>query len=638
MTESEALIYIDSDSKLGLQAHAAAAIRNRRHHVRLIRALATILRLPLFMAATLLPSLPAHGESIRHVRTELQVAELVAGPLPASAWRYDAFAPQGVVAATAPAAGAFGRLILRADSNHAGFRVLRDNYGTADMPAAPVRHLPSVLQIDLVRDGDALIPRTRTPIPGTHPYWEFAVGVGRTWREPGDGEWMRAALPFSLVEVNANCVHNGVLTFVYAPAGRISRVAYQVSGETCAYFKVDLWGFLQADRSDVPMPDAASVVEAHRAEVSGRMSLRPLAQLAVDHPGADPAEFGNPAEVTPSQMSTWGVIVDGVHYSGGCPTRAGEYPFCAEFLLPSYSVAKSAFGSLGLMRLEKRFPGAREQQVVDFVPECAAKVGWGGVTFENLLDMSSGHWTSATAYVDEGSAATSRYFFDEPRHAGKIGHACGYSPRREAAGLSFVYRTSDTYLLGTALTAFVRRQLGPQADLLDDVVWPDLWRAAGLSPVADYSRRTRDDVRQPFVGFGLMLLPDDVAKLGRWLNPVSDSARALLDPRLLHSTLQLDPMDRGQVASADGMLLYNNGFWAARFDDLPGCDVPVFVPYMSGFGGVTIALLPNGVTYYYFSDGDEFRFRRAVDAAAQVRPYCGTGTASPAVAAREPAS
>ena len=139
----------------------------------------------------------------------------------------------------------------------------------------------------------------------------------------------------------------------------------------------------------------------------------------------------------------------------------------------------------------------------------------------------------------------------------------------------------------------------------------------GSVPWLDFSRRTRDDVRQPFVGFGLTLLPDDVAKLGQWLNPLSASARDLLDTRMLRSALQLDATDRGLATTADGTLLYNDGFWAMRIDDLPGCDVPVFVPFMSGFGGVTIALLPNGVTYYYFSDGNEFRFRRAVYAAAQ---------------------
>ncbi|MEY2919010.1 MAG: hypothetical protein RL261_315, partial [Pseudomonadota bacterium] len=143
---------------------------------------------------------------------------------------------------------------------------------------------------------------------------------------------------------------------------------------------------------------------------------------------------------------------------------------------------------------------------------------------------------------------------------------------------------------------------------------------------------------QPFVGFGLTLLPDDVAKLGQWLNPPSASAQDLLDTRMLRSALQFDPMDRGRTTSADGTLLYNDGFWAMRVDDLPGCDAAVFVPFMSGFGGVTIALLPNGVTYYYFSDGNEFRFRRAVYAAASLHPYCRTATASPAVVAKDPAS
>ncbi|MEY2919491.1 MAG: hypothetical protein RL261_796, partial [Pseudomonadota bacterium] len=370
--------------------------------------------LPLIVIGAL-ASIAVRGEPIAGARTELQVAELLRGSTPSSPWRMDAFAPTAAGATTNATVSAPGRLVLRDGPQRAGFRVLHDTYGAADAPSAPVRRLPSIVQVDLVQDGDALIPRQRTPIAGPHPYWEFAFGVGRTWHESADGEWTRAALPFSLMEVNANCLHHGVLTFVFGPAGRISRVAYQVSSETCAYLKVDLWGFLQAERSDGAMPGAAGVIEAYRTEASGRLPRRPLARLAIDHPGTDPAQFGNPAEVTPSQMSTWGVIVDGVHYNGGCPTRAGDYPFCAELLLPSYSVAKSVFGALGLMRLERRFPGAREQKVVDFVPECAAQGGWSGVTFENLLDMSSGHWTSNAAYADENSAATSKRFFDEPR-------------------------------------------------------------------------------------------------------------------------------------------------------------------------------------------------------------------------------
>ena len=594
---------------------------------------------PLALTASgLLLSIVALAAPVRAGRTELDVAELLAGTTPSQPWSMDAFAPPPAASQQAADDRRQVRLVLRADSRPAGFRVLRDTYGAADAPSAPARRLPPLAQVDLVQDGDALIPRSRVPMPGSHPYWEFAFGVGRTWQEPGDGAWTRAALPFSLMEVNANCLHNGVLTFVFAPAGRISRVAYQVSSETCAYFKADLWGFVQADWHEVAAADTARVAAGRRAELSSRVPRRPLAQLAVDHPGVSPAEFGHPSELTPSQVSTWGVIVDGIHYSGGCPTRAGEYPFCAELVLPSYSVAKSIFAGLALMRLEKRFPGTRARQVVDYVPACAEAGGWSGVSFADLLDMSSAHWNSVEAHVDEDSLAMSQRFFDEPRHAGKIGFACRQFPRHEAAGRHFVYRSSDTYVLGAALAAFVRQQLGPQADLLDDIVWPDVWRAAGFSPVADFSRRTRDDVRQPFVGFGLTLLPDDVAKIGQWLNPPSAAAWDRLDAHMLRSALQLDASDRGLPASADGTLLYNEGFWAARFDGLPGCQAPVYVPFLSGYGGISVVLLPNGVTYYYFSDGNEFRFRHAVDAAGQLRPYCRTATASPAVSARDPAS
>ena len=64
------------------------------------------------------------------------------------------------------------------------------------------------------------------------------------------------------------------------------------------------------------------------------------------------------------------------------------------------------------------------------------------------------------------------------------------------------------------------------------------------------------------------------------------------------------------------------------------------VPLVSGLTSPTYVdnSVTNGVTYYYFSDGNEFRFRRAIYAAAQLRPYCRTATASPAVMPEDPAS
>ena len=131
-------------------------------------------------------------------------------------------------------------------------------------------------------------------------------------------------------------------------------------------------------------------------------------------------------------------------------------------------------------------------------------------------------------------------------------------------------------------------------------------------------------VAQPFTGYGLMLLPDDVAKLGEYFNPAT-RADDLLDPAMRSAALQLDPTDRGMTTGPAGTLRYNNGFWAFKAEQLPGCTEPQYVPFMSGFGGISVVLMPNGVTYYYFSDNDEFRFRRAIDEAGRVRGFCQPG-------------
>jgi hypothetical protein len=54
-----------------------------------------------------------------------------------------------------------------------------------------------------------------------------------------------------------------------------------------------------------------------------------------------------------------------------------------------------------------------------------------------------------------------------------------------------------------------------------------------------------------------------------------------------------------------------------------GCAHPVWVPYMAGFGGINVLLLPNGTVYYYFSDGEAYRWATAAAEAHRIRPYCG---------------
>ncbi len=559
-------------------------------------------------------------------RTALRAGEMLGG------WSYVEPLP---MAAYAPresggrAADVFeGRLRLRAGAHPPGSRVLRDDYQTAASADAAVARLPD-LDLDFMQHGDRLIPARAGPFPSSHPYWEFVIGTGRVWREPDDDGYSRASIPFALVEVNANCVHNGVLSFLYRADGRMSKAAYQVSTETCAYFKADLWGLLVASYTPQPVPARDVIVRAHEIEAAGRLPRKPVAELARDYPGTNLSSFAHPEDVKPADLTTWGVVVGGIHYAGGCPTRAGEYPFCEQIELPSYSLAKSAFAALALMRLEKLYPGTRLERVSDHVPECRASGNWSDVSLENLLDMTSGNYLSAADHADEYEAGVDPGFFMAATHAAKIDYACNRFPRHAPPGERFVYRTSDTYILGSAMSDVVRRELGAKADIVDDVLAPGVWRAAGLGAAVGNVRRTRDAIAQPFTGYGLLLQPDDVAKLARFFESTSSLPGQLLDPAMYRAALQREPGDRGLRASEDGALVYNNGFWAVRVAGLPGCDADQFVPFMSGYGGISLVLMPNDVAYYYFSDGGDFHFMRALREAANIRPYCAPGSREP---------
>lgn len=530
------------------------------------------------------------------------------------------FAPS--TQASAPIAGFTGRLILSRDRTNRGLHVIRDDYGTARAAADNLQSLPP-FDFELVADGDNLIPVLRGPVRSAHPLWEFVVEPGRLWSEPGDGGYTRAALPFSLTERNANCTHNGLMTFLFNGHGEISRVAYQMGSETCLYLKFDLWGTLPAKLRAQAVPTAARVITDYRGDVARRLLTRPIGDLARDFPGADPSGFANPAEVAPEDMTLFGLVVDGVHYVGGCQTRHGPHPYCDVVDLPSYSLAKSLVAGLGSLALAREFPELLDEHIADYVPECWRAGGWADVRFRDALDMATGHYGSSLYDEDEKSGAMIDFFLAED-HRTKIRFACSHFPRKSAPGKIWVYHTIDTYVLGTALEAFVKKNRGKDADFYDDVLIERLWKPLGLSPVTHSTRRTRDASAQAFTGWGLTLQRDDIARLGQFLaapgTPRIDG-KAVLDEREAAIALQRDPNDRG-LAALDGSFRYARGFWAHEISRYIGCPEPVWVPYMVGFGGLTVLLMPNGLVYYYVSDGGAYRWARAAAEAHRIRPMC----------------
>ncbi len=137
-----------------------------------------------------------------------------------------------------------GTLTLLNTATSGGFTEIKDSYARTAKADNAWKHLPPV-SATLVQNGSHLIPVQRGLTVTGGSVYNLILSPGRAWSENGDAGRTRAALPFAIVERNANCVHNGALTFVF-DATTISKVRYQVTQETCAYQKFDMWGQVSA--------------------------------------------------------------------------------------------------------------------------------------------------------------------------------------------------------------------------------------------------------------------------------------------------------------------------------------------------------------------------------------------------------
>ena len=551
-----------------------------------------------------------------------------------------------------------GTLVLNGADlrNNAKHRVL---YGTGGMDI-PARHYLPEFAFQFVQDGTHLIPvkRAYQPEPaGGHPKWEYIVGPGRVWDEQGDHGFSRAAFTFALTEKGENCVHNGMMSFLFKDNGNISRVWYQITQETCAYYKMDLWGLARAEYQHGGVDNAGSVIAAYRDEVADQLEMRPIAQLEADAggsalPAASPAApdqeapnpYNDPAEHDPEHLTTYGVLYENRLYAGMARTRTGPYPYPQWMVMPLYSWSKAEFVGTAIALLSRLNPhgvsalpssgghgeggghsghhnrvAIENLMVADWIPQAQENGSWSNVTLGNLLDMASGHFHNPTVHqADEAELDLPGGFFPSLTNEGKLYFSANHFADQGNAGQIFVYHTSDFYLAGRMLELVSRKLYGKGIlQLMDEHVY----RGLKLSELARKPKVTYDDEQQPFSGYGAFAYPDDIAKLGRFLavDKGAINGTQVLDPGKLNSYLQLDLADQGIVAAVlSPNHRFNNGFWSKPLVTEGGCRSRIV--YESGYGGLTKVLgtrnpvLHNpGWVYFYVSDYGEFAYTSAVN-------------------------
>ncbi len=505
-----------------------------------------------------------------------------------------------------------GRLELLGEDQVGQVKILT---GSETVPS----HLPE-FNFEFVQQDGYLIPVQRGLIITEDENWNYFLEPGRVWYEPGDGEFSRASFPFALSWKVSNAIHNGTMTFLFNDQ-EISKVWYQVTQETTISVSVDLWGLLEAEVHPEEVIGAEQVKDAFIQEKADRFPSKPIEALEEDYPGIDLSAFGS--GVTPASMTWYGFLIDGVNYVGGCQTRYGIYPYCEYMRVASYSTAKSAFVSVALMRLAQKYdPEVGSLLIKDYVPEAAESIGdWSTVTFDNTLDMATGNFRSSARMQDEEQWDTDPFWL-ELDYDPLIKAAFNW-PNGAPQGTTWVYRTSDTFIVTRALQNYLVSQEGQGADIFEFVV-DEVYQPLRMGPGFFSTLRTRDNnwYGQPYGGYGLWWTPDDLAKIATLLNVAHGQieGQQVLNPDLLDDALQRDSNDRGVIRDGNGR--YNNAFWADQYasEIVDGCRF--WVANMYGYSGIVVTLMPNGTAYYYASDNQEFTSSAAVRESDQLIPMC----------------
>jgi hypothetical protein len=335
----------------------------------------------------------------------------------------------------------------------------------------------------------------------------------------------------------------------------------------------------------------------------------------------------------PEDVTTYGLFINGVHYVGNCQTRYGMYAFCDNMRFASYSVAKSAFAGVAVMWLGQQYGSSIYGELVrNHVPQYVDGGDWTNVTFANTSDMATGNYVSTKEEEDENGPLEDPFIDAEP-YAEKIRGAFAPFPHKANPGTTFVYQSAATFILTQAMNSYLKQQQGSGADIFNfirDMVYKPIHLSqGGLTTL----RSDNSPKGQPIGGWGLYFIQDDVAKLGRLLNNSGGmiDGKQVLEPTRLKESLfrTADPASVSLPVPWSETLVqntyrYHNYFWARHMTtaEFPQYHCDFWVPLMSGYGGNTVLLLPNGATFYVFSDGGEWEWFGAVNEINKIAPFC----------------
>jgi hypothetical protein len=469
-----------------------------------------------------------------------------------------------------------------------------------------------------------LVPTVRDVIPSSagQSRWRIILSPGQIWSEPQDGGMSRASFPFLLSDEFSNEAHNGIATFLYDDA-QVSSFRFQVVQETCPWNRTDYWGQSAMDYLPHPLEDRDALAIQFAEELRLRIPIRPWSELVQKY-GADLVNtFSGP--IPALDISTTGLVLDGAIYLQPCFTRYGAFPYCHTMRHGVFSVTKSMGAGVAMLRLaEKCGENVFELKIADYVEVTADHDGWDEVTFGDALNQATGIGDKADLKAFTGEEDDAKFSrFMEARSAQEKLEVCfSYGDYPWGPGEVARYNSINTFVLSVAMDRFLKGQEGPDADIWDMVV-EEVYHPIGVL-YAPIMRTTEPDGSRgiPIFGYGLYPTVDDVAKVAElYHHGGQHQGQQLLHAgKLAEALYQVEDIgfptgDRNQ----QGDVLYSLSFWSVPYRTSTGSFFQV--PYMSGFGGNHVALMPNGMTAFRFSDAHVYGVETMVKVADGITPF-----------------
>lgn len=455
---------------------------------------------------------------------------------------------------------------------------------------------------------DYLVPANREIMftTGAKSHWGIIFSPGKVWSEPGDEGLSRAAFPFVMISRTTNEAHNGLATFLYDD-DNVSQFYFQITQETAAWNRNDYWGQTALLYTPGPIADEAALRTQFAAELAAQFPIRPWSDLATQVDG-DLLEAYN-GGLAPEDISAAGLIMEGTIYLQPNVTRHGEFPYGRDMRHGVFSVTKSMGAAVALLRLAQKYGDELfDLKIADYVMVTATHDGWQDVTFANALSMATGTGdtepdrTSSYVTADEDQDKFSAWM-DMASAAEKLAGAFAYGNHDWGPGEVVRYNSVNTFVLGAAMDAYLKSKEGPDADIWQMVV-DEVYRPIGIYH-APIMRTYEPDGRLglPIFGYGLYPTVDDTAKITTLLhNGGQHNGEQLLSPTKLAEALY-QTAEQGLLINRSnqyGESRYQLSFWSvAHCTDDGTC---FQAPYMMGYGGNLVMLLPNGVTLFRYAD------------------------------------